>query len=197
MTENKKQETKKATKFQPIEPITPITRVEEVIKEPVKKAKITQFVMIKNTAGGFSVELEPHDFSAPARRISFRHDQKRNYIPVKWAVGTFVSPSALRQMELGYFTFENLEALIEMAEEMGYYVPDSIKDPKLTLGEIARVIRKGDLNEMEKMTSLLTSKTRRDIIATAQKLYDNLSVSTVMFLEEKLQVILKPISLRD
>ena len=72
-------------------------------------------------------------------------------------------------MELGYFTFENLDKLIEMAEDLGYYVPDSIKEPKVTLKEIAHALRSGEKEKLNAITSNLTNKVRQDIITTAQK----------------------------
>ena len=157
----------------------------------------TQFVMIKNAVGGLTVWLEAHDFSTPARPIQFKFDQERNYIPAKWAIGVFVTPKALKQMELGYFTFENLDKIIEMAESLGYYVPDSIKEPKVTLKEIAQALRTGEKTLLDAITQNLTTKVRQDIIATAQKMYSALSNSTVEYLEKKLQASLKPVDLSE
>ena len=54
-----------------------------ITKPQTREVKPTQFVMIKNAVGGLTVTLEAHDFSAPARRIKFKFDQERNYIPAK------------------------------------------------------------------------------------------------------------------
>jgi hypothetical protein len=157
----------------------------------------TQFIMIKNAVGGLSVQVEPYDFSAPSRRVSFKFDQERNYLPAKWAVGVFVSTSALKQMELGYFTFENLDVLIKMAEDLGLYVPDSIKEPKVTLKEIAKALRSGEKSELEKITKNMTTKVKKDVMATAQKMYNALNHSTIEFLEKELKVSLKPVDLSE
>ena len=90
-----------------------------------------QFVLKKNVSGGLAVVLEAHDFSVPARKVVFNFNENINYVTTKYALGVFVTPSALRQLEKGYFTFEKLDTLIKMAEELGYYVPDSIKDPTI------------------------------------------------------------------
>lgn len=168
------------------------------VKQPqVQKVNPTQFVMIKNAEGALTVRLEPHDFSTPARNISFKFNQERNYIPAKFAIGVFVTPSAVHQMELGYFTFENLEVLIKMAEDMGYYVPDSIKSPKVSIKEIAKAIRSGEKQALENITKNLSTKVKSDIAATAQKMYDNLNINTIKFLEDKLKVSLKPVNLSE
>ena len=100
-------------------------------------------------------------------------------------------------MELGYFTFENLDKLIEMAEDLGYYVPDSIKEPKVTLKEIAHALRSGEKEQLNAITSNLTNKVRQDIIATAQKMYSVLNHGTIDFIESKLKASLKPVDLSE
>ncbi len=156
-----------------------------------------QFVMIKNAVGGLTVKTEAFDFSVPARNIVFKFDQDRNYLMTNYALGVFVTPSALKQMELGYFTFENLDTLIKMADEAGIYVPDSIKDPKVTLKDIAKALRSGEQVELDKLTKNLNRKTRNDIIVTAQKMYNNLQQGVISHLEKKLGVSLKPIDLSE
>ena len=170
-----------------------MTQVTGTLKQKQEKPK--QFVMVKNCEGGLVVPVEAHDFSTPRRRIVFKFNQDRHYVPVKWAIGVFVTPEASKQMEKGYFTFENLEVLIEMAEEMGYYVPDSIKEPKVTLKEMQKALKEGNIKELEKITNILTPKIKRDLIKVSQKMYDTLNVNVINFLEKKLQTSLKPVTL--
>ena len=47
-----------------------------------------------------------------------------------YALGVFVTPSALKQMELGYFTFENLDTLIKMAERLVFMYRTQLKTQK-------------------------------------------------------------------
>jgi len=153
--------------------------------------------MIKNTEGGLTVVLEAYDFSVPARPIHFKHDQEKNYIPEKWAIGTFITPNAVRQMELGYFTFENLDVLIQKAEELGYYVPDSIKEPKVTLKEMKTALRSGDVKIVEKLVNGITGKNKTDLISLSRTMYSNLNQSVIEYLEKKLRVQLKPVDLSE
>lgn len=100
-------------------------------------------------------------------------------------------------MELGYFTFENLDALIQMAEDLGYYVPDSIREPKVTIKEIAKALRSSDLEFLKKITTNAGNKIRNDLISTAQTMYSNLNQSVIQFLEKQLKVSLKPVDLSE
>lgn len=168
------------------------SKINKPVSEPRK-----QFVMLKNTAGGLTVYLESYDFSVPGRPIHFKHDQEKNYIPVKWAIGTFITPSAVKQMELGYFTFENLDELIKQAEDLGYYVPDSIKEPKVTLKEMKTALRSGDVKAVEKLVLNISGKSKTDLIALARVMYNNLNQSVIGYLEKKLRVQLNPVNLSE
>jgi hypothetical protein len=168
------------------------------IKPQGEKLKtITQFALVKNFVGGMAVTLEAYDFSAPARTIHFNFNQEKMYLPAKWALGVFVTPSALQQMEKGYFTFENLDALIQMAEELGYYVPDSIREPKVTIKEIAKALRSSDMEFLKKITLNLSNKLKSDLTSTAQSMYSSLNQSVIEFLEKQLKVSLKPVDLSE
>jgi hypothetical protein len=160
-----------------------------------KKDYPTQFQMVKNFMGGMSIRLEPHDFSGPSRKVKFRHDVDTQYVPAKYALGVFVSDENSRLMERGYFTFANLSTLIEMAEELGYYIPDSIKNPKMTIKEIRNLLKKADESEIEKALLNATKKTIEDFIAVAKKMYTSLNISTVKYIEKKYKISLAPIDL--
>lgn len=160
-----------------------------------KKEHPKQFTMVKNAAGGLVVPIEPYDYSAPKRRFAFKFDQERHYLPAKWAVGVFATPEALKQMEKGYFYFENLEALIEMAEENGIYVPPSIKQPEVTVKEIKKALRSNDMKEIDRITNVMTPKIKSDILSAARTVYDSLNVKIIEALEEKLGTSLKAVKL--
>src|SRR5690554_3644921 len=101
----------------------PAVTEKKEVEQPMKKEYPKHFVMIKNYPGSLSVRLDTYDYSSPTRLIRFKWDQEQQNIPAKWAIGVFTTDSALRQLEKGYFTFSNLDVLIEMAEKEGFYVP--------------------------------------------------------------------------
>ena len=160
-----------------------------------KETNPSQFVMVKNIDGRLLVNLESFDFSAPARAIAFNFDQDKTYVQLKWALGVFVTPDALKMMEEGYFTFENLSKLIQMAETQGFYVPESIKEPQFSLREIGDILKEGDTKKLDTLTLNLTTKLRGDIISTATKYYGVLKSDVINSLENKLNVSLKPVDL--
>ena len=165
-------------------------------KEKVVQEKpITSFVMVKNYRGGLAVELEPYDFSAPARKINFRFNQEKQHVPLKWALGVFVTDSAMSMLGRNYFTFENLEKLIQMAEEKGLYVPDSIKEPKVTSKELQKIISKNDLTELKRVM-VGASKTKiADMVALARKVLPKLNYETIQYIENTYKVTLKTVDL--
>lgn len=158
---------------------------------------VTQFVMVKNYEGALAVMLDPHDFSTPARRVNFNFDVERQHVPAKYAVGTFVTDNAMKQMEKGYFTYENLDVLIKMAEDMGYYVPDSIKEPKISLKDLRQVILKGDAKELSKLMMNASRKNIDDLLSVAKRYYASLSTGMVQYIEKTYKASLAPISLNE
>lgn len=162
-----------------------------------KQAQPASFVMVKNVVGALAVKLDPYDFMAPARMVRFRFDEERQYVPLKWAIGVFVSNDALKQMEHGYFTFENLKELINLAEEMGHFVPDPIKSPKISLKDMQKALLGSDMKELERIIMIMNSKIRKDLIALAKKLYNRLSVKVVQYLEKNLAVSLQTVVLDE
>lgn len=169
----------------------------ELVRKTVEEKKVypNQFQMVKNFVGGMSIKLEPHDYSGPARRIRFKFNVDSQYVPTKYALGVFISDEASRLMEQGYFTFVNLSTLIEMAEELGYLVPDSIKEPKITLKEIRNIFKKSDVKELEKALLNANKKTIEDFISVAKNMYGSLNMSVIKFIEDKYKVSLAPVNL--
>lgn len=171
-----------------------MTQLASSYKKPENQTP-ANFVMVKNCEGSLSVPLNSSDFIAPSRRIVFKYNEEKKYIPLKWAAGVFVTPEALKQLENGYFLFENMEELIKAAESMDLYVPDPIKEPKIDLKEVRKALVKGDVNFINKITSVMTQKLRRDITKIAQQNYSSMSVSIVKLLEKKLGTSLETINL--
>lgn len=110
-------------------------------------------------------------------------------------MGTFVTDNAMKQMEMGLFTFDNLQELITMAEDEGYYVPDSIKEPKIDIKDIRKALKSNDLKSLETLMVNMTTKTRDDIIDAAKAMYNRLNNDTITLLQEQLRTSLKPIDL--
>jgi len=168
-----------------------------VVKAPVAKAPRKRFTMVKNFGGGLAVLLESEDYSVPARKIVFGYQEEEKQIPVKWAIGTFVSDSAMKQLKLGYFTFKELDELIAMAEDMGHYVPDYVRAPEVTIRELRKIIRSGNLGELKRVFPGLSKKDKTDLVAMGQKLYNNLNMSIISYIESELKVSLTTINLDE
>ena len=174
-------------------------KVEEMANERVEppKPRPVNFKMVKIFPGAMGVTLEAYDFSTPPRPFNFPYDMEYKVIPLKWAVGVFVSDNALRQMELGQFTFENLDTLIEMAEELGQYVPDSIKEPKITTKDIKQAVKSNDVQKVEALYSRLNPTTRQTLLAVGRKFYNGLKVEVINSIEKFLGVSLQTVNLDD
>lgn len=174
----------------------------EYIRKPtetpvVKKEFPTSFVMVKNVRGSFALDIEPYDFSSPAREIYFTADLENQRLPAKLAVGVFVTPQASKLMDRGYFTFENLQGLVALAESLGIYVPDSIKEPKVELKDMRIVLFKNDLAGIKTVMMNASKKTVGDFISEARRLLGKLNMETVGYIEKTYGVRLAPVDLNE
>lgn len=174
--------------------MTQFVRKEQEQAEEVKEYP-RNFTMVKNYRGTISVFLEPFDLSAPGRLIIIKHDKQFQVVPTKWALGVFTTDGATTQLEKGYITFENFDLLIELAESEGLYVPDSIKNPKVTIKQMEKLLLKNDIENIDKLLERATKKTILDFIATAKDLKSRLNYATVTYIKNKFNVTLDDINL--
>jgi hypothetical protein len=102
-------------------------------------------------------------------------------------------------MEKGYFTFENLEELIEMAESEGYglYVPDSIKSPKIMIKDMRQTLARNDIDAIKKLMIGASKQNIADFVSEARKLINKLTVSTVSYIERTYKVSLAEIKINE
>lgn len=169
----------------------------EYVRTTVQSVAPKSFVMIKNYRGALGVKVDPYDFSAPAREIHFTWDQDSQHVPTKWALGVFVTQQALKTMEQGVFTFENLDLLIRMAEEAGLYVPDSIKEPKILIKDIKEILLKNNLPELKKLMLNASKKTIQNLINESKKILPKLNTEIVNYIENAYKISLSPIQLDE
>lgn len=162
-----------------------------------KKPRPASIEMIKNYRGSYSVMIDPYDFSMPAKRFSFRHDVHSQRIPLKFALGVFITNEASRALEKGLFTFRDLQDLILMAEEEGIYVPDSIKEPKILSKDLKNLLIKNDVQAIEKLMFNASKNNISNLIDQAKKNLDKLNLSTIEYIEKNYKVSLRPIKLDE
>lgn len=170
-----------------------------VRKDPSKEEEVKNypqnFTMVKNYRGAISVFLEPFDLSAPGRLINMKYNKEFQVVPTKWALGVFTTDGATIQLDKGYITFQDLDLLIELAESEGLYVPDSIKDPKITIRQMQKTLIKNDVDAIKKLMVHASKKTIRDFIAAAKEVRSRLTYDTIAYLQKTYGAILDDINL--
>lgn len=162
---------------------------------PAPAANLAQFAMIKNVEGALSVNLDSYDGSTPPRRIEFKSTVERRYVTRKYAIGVFVSHEALEQMEKGYFTFAEMPKLVEQAEAEGFYVPEAIKTPKVTLRELSILMTTSNLKGLQSKMQNATKKTQTDIVGLGRSLYKKLNIDIVDLIESTYKVQLRTVEI--
>ena len=134
-------------------------------------------------------------FLAPTRTIRMNWNENLHYLPADWALGVFVTPSALRQLEKGYFTFENLDILIEMAEEKGFFVPEAIKKPKINAHDIKKVLLTNDIEALKRLMLNANSVNISDLVAVARAVLPRLTNNLVDYIESTYKIRLEVVNL--
>ena len=176
--------------------MTQFIRKEQTLKDgEATKIYPQNFTMVKNYRGGISVFLEPFDLSAPGRTISMRYDKEFQVVPTKWALGVFTTDGALNQLDKGYIAFKDLDLLIELAESEGLYVPDSIKDPKITIKEMRKALIKNDLSVIKTLMGNANGKLIRDFVGAARAVREKLNYGTINYIKETYSAILDDVDL--
>lgn len=162
--------------------------------EKDKKKERTFFKMIKTIDGHLVVEVDYNDFSGPKTRLDFKWNEPHKIIPVKLALGVFVTGDALNMMRKGLFTFEDVDILVEMAEDLGYYIPEDLFKYKYSDKDIRTILVTNRIEEVEKLFINADATVKRNILSAANVVFKELTHSTISFLEEKLGVAVNPIN---
>lgn len=84
-----------------------------------------------------------------------------------------------------------------MAEDLGLYVPDSIKEPKINLKDIKNALLKNDLTAVKKYMMNASQKLTADFIALARQNFALLSVAMLTYIQSTFKVSLEEINLNE
>lgn len=171
--------------------------VKKELAEELQKEYPRNFTIVKNRRGGLAFQLQPFDYSAPERLIFMKWDKEFEVLPTKWILGIFTNEGPLRQLERGYFTVQNLDLLIELAESEGLYVPDSIKEPKITIKQMEKALIKGDIALIKTLMALATKKDIQDFVDAARRVITRMNYETVAWVQNTYKVSLATINLDE
>lgn len=142
------------------------------------------FVFKKNIKGYLFIDLETYDMMGAPKTFIFGPTVDRLVIPYPYALGLFVSQSAMDQYKLGCFTIEREDELFKAAIEQGFVAAEDKPDIAL-LVDVENIIKN---NKVSKMRDLIkkaeTDATLVDnILSCAREHFDTLSNEMVELIQ--------------
>ena len=108
------------------------------------------YTFVKNIAGQLRITLESYNMQNARQDFVLPAGVEKIIVPYQYALGLFVTPSAKHQLELGYFTVEDMDSLVEEAKSYGLVAYEN--DNKiLTIKEVADLLQSNNIVEIENL----------------------------------------------
>lgn len=140
------------------------------------------YTFVKNVKGGLTITLDSWNMQLPTRNFRMTGLVEQIAIPEEYALGLFISNSALHMMKNGYFTINNFADLQRKAKEIGLFTDEEIA--KLySKDEIEKFVVKQD---SKKITEIIERNARVEIdslITIAREHFDELPASIITQIE--------------
>lgn len=131
------------------------------------------FTFIKNIKGGLTINLSSYDMMLPNRNFTIPYNIEKVSIPEQYALGLFVSESALQQFKDGYFTIEHFEELEQMAQTIGLF--SEIEQAKiLSKDEIATCLAEKDVEKVDEIIARCNYIEMTNLVVCAREIIDSL-----------------------
>lgn len=150
------------------------------------------FTFVKNVKGSLYIDLETFDMMGVRKTFVFGPTIDKLVIPYPYALGLFVSPSALAMYRSGIFTIENENELYKAGVEQGFVARE--EKPEVTkLIDIENAI-KG--NKIRALKDLIV-KGKEDpvvvnnVLSCAREYFDGLSNEMVELIQDATGVDLR------
>lgn len=139
------------------------------------------FTFIKNVKGGLTIKLQSYDMMLPERLFTIASNVERITIPEQYALGLFVSDTALDQYREGYFQVEEIELLQEKANTLGLFVVDTTGEVKTNYSkkDIDKAVKEHDSVTIDKIIEKNNYLEINNLIAAAREHIDSLPKSIV------------------
>ena len=79
------------------------------------------YTFVKNVKSGITITLESSNMQLPARSFTMVGNVTQIAVPEEYALGLFVTDSALNMLKDGYFIVKDLNELRKKANEIGLF----------------------------------------------------------------------------
>jgi len=144
---------------------------------------LRSFVFTKNCVGSLIIVLESYDGAVNAKRYELNQTINRLTIPGRYALGLFVTQSALSQLKQGFFKVEDELELRKLGASFGLCASpeeeQKVVKNVLTLDEIKEVILTNKKANIEPLLKKVSAREKDYIMTVATDPENHLWSSTV------------------
>lgn len=108
------------------------------------------YTFVKNVKGGLTITLDSWNMQLPTRNFSMSGNVTQIAVPEDYALGLFISDSALSMFYNGYFVVSNLKELQNKARELGLFADAEI-DNCYTVQEVENFVVKQNVKKIQEI----------------------------------------------
>ena len=141
------------------------------------------YSFVKNVKGGLSFTLDSWNMQLPRRTFTMAHNIAQIAIPEDYALGLFISSTALSMFEKGYFTIKDFKELKAKASEYGLFAD---VEPRriLTSADIEKILKSNNVKALDDLITYGTKVEIDNLIVIARENFDALNSNIITKIEK-------------
>lgn len=140
------------------------------------------YTFVKNIAGQLRISLETYNMQNAMQDFVIPAGVEKVIVPYQYALGLFVSPSALNQYRAGYFTVEDIESLVADAREYGLVAAQEEKTV-LTIKEVAVLLQENNIKQIESLIQRRNPVELANLFTLVRENYDKVPAGILTKIE--------------
>lgn len=140
------------------------------------------YTFVKNVKGGLTIRLDSWNMQLPTRDFRMMGLVEQIAIPEEYALGLFVTDSALHMMKNGYFTVRNFAELQKKAKEIGLFADDTV-EKLYSKEDIEKFVVKQDSKKIAEIIERNVRVEIDNLITIAREHFDELPSGIITQIE--------------
>lgn len=140
------------------------------------------YTFVKNVKGGLSFTLDSWNMQLPQRTFTIRHNIEQIAIPEEYALGLFISSSALDMYKQGYFVVKDIKDLKAKASEYGLFADEEITSV-ISVKDIEKMVKANNERALDKLIETGSKVELDNLFIIARENFETLTSSVISKIE--------------
>lgn len=141
------------------------------------------YTFVKNVKGGLGFTLDSWNMQLPQRTFTIRHNIEQIAIPEDYALGLFISSSALDMYKQGYFTIADFKELKNKASELGLFADEEVKGV-VSVKEIEKMVKANNERALDKLIETGSKVELDNLFIIARENFETLTSGVISKIEK-------------